>query len=42
MSIDVHVQRLREALTPARCAHLIEIVKGAGYRLTLSAKAVFD
>ena len=37
-TIDVHVKRLREALTPVRCAHLIETVRGAGYRL--SEKAV--
>ena len=41
-TIDVHVKRLREALTPVRCAHLIETVRGAGYRLTLSAKAVSE
>jgi two-component system, OmpR family, phosphate regulon response regulator PhoB len=33
-TIDVHVKRLREALTPVRCAHLIETVRGAGYRLS--------
>jgi len=41
-TIDVHVKRLREALTPVRCAHLIETVRGAGYRLTLSAKAISE
>jgi len=41
-TVDVHVKRLREALTPVRCAHLIETVRGAGYRLTLSAKAVSE
>ena len=41
-TIDVHVKRLREALTPVRCAHLIETVRGAGYRLTLSAKAASE
>jgi two-component system, OmpR family, phosphate regulon response regulator PhoB len=41
-TIDVHVKRLREALAPVRCAHLIETVRGAGYRLTLSAKAVSE
>jgi two-component system phosphate regulon response regulator PhoB len=41
-TIDVHVKRLREALTPVRCADLIETVRGAGYRLTLSAKAVSE
>ena len=33
-TIDVHVKRLREALANVRCAHLIETVRGAGYRLT--------
>jgi two-component system, OmpR family, phosphate regulon response regulator PhoB len=32
-TIDVHVKRLREALGPVQCAHLIETVRGAGYRL---------
>jgi two-component system phosphate regulon response regulator PhoB len=32
-TVDVHVKRLREALTPAGCAGLIETVRGAGYRL---------
>ena len=33
-TVDVHVKRLREALSPADCAALIETVRGAGYRLT--------
>lgn len=33
-TVDVHVKRLREALTPAGCAWMIETVRGAGYRLT--------
>jgi two-component system phosphate regulon response regulator PhoB len=33
-TVDVHVKRLREALTPARCAQMIQTVRGAGYRLT--------
>ena len=33
-TVDVHVKRLREALLPARCAQMIETVRGAGYRLT--------
>jgi len=33
-TVDVHVKRLREALAPAQCAHMIETVRGAGYRLT--------
>ena len=33
-TVDVHVKRLREALSPVQCAELIETVRGAGYRLT--------
>jgi two-component system phosphate regulon response regulator PhoB len=33
-TVDVHVKRLREALGPVQCAHMIETVRGAGYRLT--------
>jgi two-component system phosphate regulon response regulator PhoB len=33
-TVDVHVKRLREALTPVQRAMLIETVRGAGYRLT--------
>jgi two-component system, OmpR family, phosphate regulon response regulator PhoB len=33
-TVDVHIKRLREALAPAQCAHLIETLRGAGYRLT--------
>ena len=33
-TVDVHVKRLREALAPARCAGLIETVRGVGYRMT--------
>ncbi|HOM13381.1 MAG TPA: phosphate regulon transcriptional regulator PhoB [Rubrivivax sp.] len=32
-TVDVHVKRLRDALAPLQCAHLIETVRGAGYRL---------
>ena len=39
-TVDVHVKRLRETLAPARCAHMIETVRGAGYRLTVQAQAV--
>jgi two-component system, OmpR family, phosphate regulon response regulator PhoB len=38
-TVDVHVKRLRETLAPARCAHMIETVRGAGYRLTQQAHA---
>ncbi len=33
-TVDVHVKRLREALAPVDSAHLIETVRGAGYRFT--------
>jgi two-component system, OmpR family, phosphate regulon response regulator PhoB len=39
-TVDVHVKRLREALSPAQCAHMIETVRGAGYRLTQQVQAV--
>jgi two-component system, OmpR family, phosphate regulon response regulator PhoB len=38
-TVDVHVKRLRETLAPAGCAHMIETVRGAGYRLTQQAHA---
>jgi two-component system, OmpR family, phosphate regulon response regulator PhoB len=39
-TVDVHVKRLREALAPVDCAHLIETVRGAGYRLTQQVNTV--
>jgi two-component system phosphate regulon response regulator PhoB len=33
-TVDVHVKRLREALSQVGCQHMIETVRGAGYRLT--------
>jgi two-component system, OmpR family, phosphate regulon response regulator PhoB len=39
-TVDVHVKRLREALSPAQLAWMIETVRGAGYRLTSRAGAV--
>jgi two-component system phosphate regulon response regulator PhoB len=32
-TIDVHIRRLRLALEPFGCAHMIETVRGGGYRL---------
>ena len=32
-TVDVHVKRLREALSDANCAGMVETVRGAGYRL---------
>ena len=39
-TVDVHVKRLRESLAPAGCQHMIETVRGAGYRLTHRAHAM--
>jgi two-component system phosphate regulon response regulator PhoB len=39
-TVDVHVKRLREALSGVQCAHLVETVRGAGYRLTQGSGAV--
>ena len=32
-TVDVHIKRLRETLAPVECQHMIETVRGAGYRL---------
>jgi two-component system phosphate regulon response regulator PhoB len=39
-TVDVQIKRLREALAPADCQHMIETVRGAGYRLTSRIPAV--
>ena len=39
-TVDVHVKRLREALTPVQCARMIETVRGAGYRFTHQVQAL--
>jgi two-component system, OmpR family, phosphate regulon response regulator PhoB len=39
-TVDVHVKRLREALSPVDCAGLIDTVRGAGYRLTARSGSV--
>jgi two-component system phosphate regulon response regulator PhoB len=39
-TVDVHVKRLREALSGVQCAHLVETVRGAGYRLSQGSGAV--
>jgi len=36
-TVDVHIKRLRDALSPAGCADLIETVRGSGYRLSQTA-----
>jgi two-component system phosphate regulon response regulator PhoB len=33
-TVDVHVKRLRESLSSVNCQHMIETVRGAGYRIT--------
>jgi two-component system phosphate regulon response regulator PhoB len=33
-TVDVHIKRLREALVPLQCAHVVETVRGFGYRLS--------
>ena len=38
-TVDVHVKRLREALAPVQCAHMIETSRGAGYRLAQFVRA---
>ena len=35
-TVDVHIKRLREALLPLQCAHLVETVRGAGYRISVT------
>ncbi len=31
-TVDVHVKRLRDALSPVQCSTMIETVRGVGYR----------
>jgi two-component system phosphate regulon response regulator PhoB len=38
-TVDVHVKRLRDALAAVQCAHLVETVRGAGYRMSEQAAA---
>jgi len=38
-TVDVHVKRLRDALSAVQCAHLVETVRGAGYRMSEQAHA---
>lgn len=33
-TVDVHIKRLRAALSPANCANMIETIRGSGYRFT--------
>jgi two-component system, OmpR family, phosphate regulon response regulator PhoB len=41
-TVDVHVKRLREALSPAGLASMVETVRGAGYRLARPVQAATD
>ena len=34
-TVDVHVLRLRKVLAPVNAQHLIQTVRGIGYRLTM-------
>lgn len=38
-TVDVHVRRLRKALEPVNCEHLIQTVRGTGYRFSQKAVA---
>ena len=38
-TVDVHVKRLRDALSAVQAAHLVETVRGAGYRISEHASA---
>ena len=38
-TVDVHVKRLRDALSAVQCAHLVETVRGAGYRISEQSHA---
>jgi two-component system phosphate regulon response regulator PhoB len=41
-TVDVHVKRLREALSAVQCAQLVETVRGAGYRMTQRVDALSE
>jgi len=41
-TVDVHVKRLREALSAVQCAQLVETVRGAGYRMTQRVGALSE
>ena len=38
-TVDVHIKRLRDVLSTVQCAHLVETVRGAGYRMSQAASA---
>ncbi len=37
-TVDVHIKRLRDALSTVQCAHMVETVRGAGYRISEQAQ----
>jgi len=37
-TVDVHVLRLRKVLAPVKAQHLIQTVRGIGYRLSTQAE----
>ena len=39
-TVDVHVKRLRDALSPVQCAAMIETVRGVGYRFARQVSSV--
>jgi len=39
-TVDVHIKRLRESLSPYGCANFLETVRGAGYRFVPTSVAV--
>jgi two-component system phosphate regulon response regulator PhoB len=39
-TVDVHVKRLRDALSPVQCAAMIETVRGVGYRFARPVSAL--
>lgn len=36
-TVDVHIRRLRKALAPHQCDHLVQTVRGMGYRFSNKA-----
>ncbi len=41
-TVDVHVRRLRRVLEPYRCEHVIQTVRGFGYRFSAAEAAAED
>lgn len=39
-TVDVHVRRLRKALEPVGCDHLVQTVRGTGYRFSQKAVGI--